>query len=117
MKASGNRKPDGRGGRREGAGRKPETLSGHQVHDMLMTAQRWAKEQDKTIDDILMFIIYDKKTTDNARLAAIKCFKDYTIPKIHEGGDTDKNVGPAVFLPEKHPRLEVIDGGKPSDEG
>ncbi len=97
------------GGKREGAGRKPETLSGSQVHTMLMTAKKWAKEQGKSIDDILMFIVYDKNTTDNARLAAIKLFKDYTIPKIKEGGETDKAIGPAVFLPEKHPRLELVD--------
>ena len=96
------------GGKREGAGRKPETLSGFQVHEMLMTAKKWAKDQGKTIDDILMYIVYDKKTTDNARLAAIKLFKDYTIPKIKEGGEADKTLAPAVFLPGKNPRLELV---------
>jgi len=109
------RKADGRGGKRKGAGRPAETLSGSQVKEMLSTAKRWAVDQGKTIDDILMYIVYDKKTTDNARLAAIKLFKDYTIPKIKEGGETDKAIGPAVFLPDRHPRLEVIDGGKSSD--
>ena len=96
--AQSKQKADGRGGKRAGAGRKPETLSGKQVHEMLMTAKKWATEQGKTIDDILMFIIYDKKTTDNARLAAIKLFKDYTIPKIQEGGETDVT-GLQIYLP------------------
>ena len=99
---------ENRGGKREGAGRKPETLSGRQVKEMLKTAKEWAKEQGKTIDDILMYIIYDKKTNDNSRLAAIKLFKEYTIAKIQEGGEMDKVLGPTIYLPEQKPTLAAV---------
>jgi len=53
-------------------------------------------------------MIYDENISDNNRLAAIKLVKDLSSPKISEGGDADKFLGPAIFLPEKNPRLEVV---------
>ena len=43
------------------------------------------------------------------RIACVKLWKEYTSPKITEGGEADKVVGPAVFLPKRHPRLELVD--------
>ena len=43
------------------------------------------------------------------RIACIKLWKDSTS-KLAEGGDGDKELGPAVFLPDKHPRLELVSG-------
>lgn len=105
-------KKENRGGRRPGAGAKPQTLSGRQIKNMLKKAKKWAKEQGKDIDDILLYLIYNSTTSNRDRLASIKLFKDYTMARLIEGGETDKVLGPSIFLPKEHPRLELIDGDK-----
>lgn len=97
--STGPKKVENRGGWRPGAGRKPDTLSKHQVDLMLRAAKKRAKEEGKTIDDILLDIIYGDETNNKDRLAGIKLFKDYTIPKIKEEGDTNKALGPQIGLP------------------
>ena len=135
--ARNNQKKETRGGKRAGAGRKPgyspgrEPLSVRQVQEMLDKAKEYAKKYGKTVDDILLDFVYgitkiplvdegggvlellEKAVSTKDRIACIKLWKEYTSPKITEGGEADKAVGPAVFLPEQHPRLELIDGGKP----
>ena len=137
-KAKTNQKPDGRGGKRAGAGRKPGyspkklPLSVAQVEEMLEKAKAYAKKYGKTIDEILLEFIYGvteipivdegqevleiltRKVGTRDRIACIKLWKEYTS-KLAEGGEGDQELGPAVFLPDRHPRLEVIDGGKSSD--
>lgn len=102
-------KTENRGGYREGAGRKPETLSARQVAEMLRKAKKWAKENGEEIDDILLSFIYDKGLSVKDRTACIKLFKEYTMMKLQEGGETDKALGPAVFLPEQHPGLKIVE--------
>jgi hypothetical protein len=102
-------KPETRGGYREGAGRKRELLSVRQVSEMLAKAKEWAEQEGKTIDDILLMFIYDKELTAKDRLASIKLWKEYTIAKLQEGGETDEALGPAVFLPAQHPRLVAVE--------
>ncbi len=110
--ATGN-KADARGGRRAGAGRPKETLSVRQVNAMLRAARKRARREKRTIDEILLDIIYEKDAAARDVLPAIKLWKHYTIAKLAEGGETDKKAdGPAVYLPEQRPSLEVIDGGK-----
>ena len=129
-----NQKPDGRGGKREGAGRKlgyspgKLPLSVAQVEEMLEKAKAYAKKYGKTIDEILLDFVYgvteipliseddkdilqvlSRKVGTRDRIACIKLWKEYTAPKITEGGEGDQELGPAVFLPEKHPRLELVD--------
>lgn len=118
-------KKDNRGGKREGAGRKPgysqarEALSVRQVKDMRAKMKARAKITGKDENDILIDWIQaceedgtpvEVGTRD--RIACMKLWKEYTSPKITEGGEADKAVGPAVFLLEQHPRLDVISGGK-----
>lgn len=93
----------GWGGKREGSGRKKETLSGNQVREMLAKAKKYAEKHGKTIDEILLDIIYAEETGVKDQLAGIKLWKEYTIAKIQEGGDTDTELGPNIFLPEKRP--------------
>ena len=71
---------------------------------MIKTAKKKAKETGRTIDDILMEIIYEPdKSIINARLAAIKIYKEYTITKSSEKSITvNDNRGP-VILPEMLP--------------
>jgi hypothetical protein len=101
-------KPETRGGYREGAGRKRETLSVRQVSDMLAKAKEFAKKNKKTIDEILLAFIYDEELPAKDRLASIKLWKEYTIAKLQESGETDIALGPAVFLPAQHPRLVAV---------
>ncbi len=129
-----NQKPDGRGGTRVGAGRpkgyRPERLplSVASVEEMLEKAKIYAVKYSKTIDEILLDFVYgvteiplvseddrdilevlSRKVGTRDRIACIKLWKEYTSPKITEGGEGDEQLGPAVFLPEKHPRLELVD--------
>jgi hypothetical protein len=98
-------KPKGQwGGKRDyQPGRPKETLSQNQVKLMLETAEKYAKETGKTIDDILLMILYAKDTVTRDRLAAIKLFKDKTMANISEGGISDVALGPTLFLPETQP--------------
>jgi site-specific recombinase XerD len=111
-------KKENRGGRRPGAGRKPKyMLSETQIKNMLRAARKKAKETGKTIDDILLDIIYTdgKKISERDQLAAIKLFKDFTITKSSEKTVTHNvNQGPAVGLPpiREDEGLKVISGGK-----
>lgn len=113
--SSGPKKTENRGGVRENAGRKPETLSVLQVRAMLERAEAKAKQYSKTLDDVLLDIAYspEEKTAD--KLAAIKIFKTHTMAKLNEGGETDVALGPGIFLPEQRPdpaTLHVLPGGK-----
>lgn len=108
-------KQDNRGGYRPNAGRKPgpaRNLSTYQVERMLRKARRFAKQYGKDVDDILLEVIYSPQERTPDRLAAIKLWKEHTAPKISEGGEADKALGPAVFLPEHRPQLSVIEGKK-----
>jgi len=109
------------GGAREGSGRKPgrEPLSVRQVNDMREKMKARAKKTGKDENDILIDWIQAQDEAGEPveigirdRIACMKLWKEYTSPKITEGGEADRVVGPAVFLPEKHPRLDVISGGK-----
>ena len=108
------------GGARPASGPKPETLSVSQVRAMLKKAETYAKELGRDVDDILLDFIHAKgergeQATINQSIACIKLWKEYTIAKLEEGSEADRTLGPKVFLPEQHPRLEVIDGGKSDD--
>ena len=110
-------KPDGRGGARPGAGRKAGqvgTISAQQVERMLRAARKYRKKYGKSIDEVLLGFIYGEAEEGEAkpkfsdRVTSIKVFKEYTIAKMQEGGETDKALGPAVFLPEQRPQLSVV---------
>lgn len=104
---TGPKKIENRGGKREGAGRKPETLSASQVAEMLRIAKKYAVKYKKTMDEILLDIIYDPDVGRRDQLACIKLWKEYTIAKVQEGGETDRSLaeegGPQIGLPERQP--------------
>ena len=106
------KKVERRGGARPGSGPKPKTLSQTQIAKMLSKAKKWAKAHGKGIDDILLGFIYSEAERTADRIACIKLWKDITVPKIAEGGQADRNLGPSVYLPEHRPVLTAIDGGK-----
>jgi hypothetical protein len=111
-------KIENRGGYRPGAGRKPgpqRTLSAQLVAEMLRKARKYARRHKKTIDEVLLDIIYAEKSRDVDKLASIKLFKEHTSPKLTEGGSADTALaakGPAVFLPQHRPTLTAVEGGK-----
>ena len=109
-------KKDNRGGARPNSGPKPFSLSASQVKELLRTVKKFTKEHGKSIDDVLVGMIFDENITDNNRLAAIKLVKDLSAPKISEGGAADRQLGPAAFLPKKHPRLELVDASIGTDD-
>ena len=104
------RKPDGRGGKRAGAGRKPETISVRQLLEFERAAKAKALEHGKSLQDIVLEIAYDEDVPRKDRLAAAKLYWDKSVIVAKEGGEADKSLEPAVFLPEKHPRLELVSG-------
>ena len=107
-------KKDNRGGKREGAGRKPgrEALSVRQLKEFERAAVAMAKEHGKTLQEVVLKIAYDDASSSKDKLAAAKLYWDKSIITASEGGEADQAVGPAVFLPKQHPRLELVDGGK-----
>lgn len=108
-------KKENRGGYRPNAGRKPgksTTLSSYQVARLLRKARRFAKQHGKDHNDVLFEIIHSPQERTADRLAAIKHLNDMLIPKIQEGGQADKELGPVVYLPEQRPTLKAIEGGK-----
>ena len=102
------------GGKREGAGRKRENraYSAEKLDELNRRIESRALEQGKHIDDIALDILYDKENTPAARIGAYKVLKEYSSIKATEGGAADQDLGPQIFLPEKRPELEVIEGGK-----
>ena len=114
-------KKESRGGARPNTGPKPFSLSASQVKALLRTVKKFTKEHGKSIDDILVGMVYAESTTDNNRLAAIKLVKDLSAPKISEGGEADRTLGPSIYLPEQKPTLATVtdikkDKKDPEDE-
>ena len=88
---TGPKKIENRGGYRPNAGRKRIPISEKAVREMIKSAKKMAKKNGRTIDDILLGIIYnDDPKTVGARLQAIRIFKEYTITKKAER-DTPAN--------------------------
>ena len=114
-------KKENRGGKRPGSGRKPKyMLTEYQIQQMHKKAKKRAREEGKTIDDILLDIVYDSQaleletktgkksikmvTETRDKLAAIKLWKEYTLQK-HTEKDVNVNInhGPVIGLPEMRP--------------
>lgn len=103
------------GGARPNSGPKKQTLSGAQVAEMLKKARDYAKKYEKTIDEVILDIIYTTKS-DKDKLAAIKLFKDFSMAKISEEGPTNQDLGPQIFLPEKRAEIVALPGGKDASQ-
>ena len=109
-------KKENRGGKREGAGRKPEALSVRQAKAFEETAIKLAEEHGQTMQDVIGGFVYDEGSSMKDRMTAAKLYWDKSIIGAAEGGDADRAVGPAVFLPKKHPRLELVNVGNSDDD-
>ena len=118
---SGKPKRTGWGGARPGTGPKPKSLTDKQVREMLKTARKFSRIYGKTVDDILVSIIYAQdgetqmKVTPRERIGAIKVFKEFAQAKSSEQNITVQHqTEPAISLPELEadPGLTVVSGGK-----
>lgn len=109
-----NQKADRRGGKREGAGRKPgrEALSVRQLREFERVATELAKEYGMSMQEVIGRMVYDEDAPRKDRLTAAKLYWDKSVIHASEGGEADKSIGPAVFLPEQRPHLELIEGSK-----
>ena len=95
---------ENRGGKRAGSGRKNLLANmGCTSADMIKTAQLIAKKEKKTVDEVLLDIIYNGETSQQ-KLAAIKIFKEYTIAKVSEKKvEVSEKSAPKIYLPERKP--------------
>jgi hypothetical protein len=104
-----------RGGKRPGAGRKPEGVSERQVTRLLKAFKRRAKEEGQDVFDLLAEIAYDKtaykvqladgvedvylKVPVRDRLRAIEVFANLTIVRRTQTTVRDERTGPQIGLP------------------
>ncbi len=109
-------KNDNWGGARENSGPKTQSVSVKQLQDMRDAAEKKAKQEGRSLFDVCLDWIFDKEIPIARQQAAWKMYTDKMLIQVSEGGEADKIVGPAIFLPEEHPRLEVIDGGKGDED-
>ena len=75
---------------------------------MRAAADAKAKKTGKTIFDICLGWIYDEDLPLDRRQAAWKLYCDKMLIQVSEGGEADKALGPAMYLPEKRPVLTAI---------
>lgn len=103
-KMEGSHNP-GWGGSRNNTGPKPFKPTSDMVKNMLKTARKIAREEKKTIDEILISICYGKgvaRITVKDRIAAIRTFKEFTMAK-----QTDQEITvtartePTIYLPKQ----------------
>lgn len=109
-------KKDNRGGARPNSGPKPQTVSTTQLQEMRDAATAKAEAEGRSLYDVCLDWIYDPEIKIDRQQAAWKLYTDKLLIKITEGGEADKFPGPAVFLPEKHPRLELVDASTGTDD-
>ena len=72
------------GGKRQGAGRPRKEYDANQVQAMRDAEEKYAQKYGKTLDDILLEIIYEDEidgqpVTIRNKMAALKIFMDYSM--------------------------------------
>jgi len=111
-----SKKKENRGGKREGAGRKrsPESFSAAKLDELNGRIDQYAKDKGKHIDEVALDIIYDDDMHVSSRMKAYDTIKKYSSIKVSEGGEADKDLGPAVYLPvqDRGPDFKIVEGGK-----
>ena len=107
-------KRENRGGKRKGSGRKPIFELGEKERcQVISDVNEKAKENGTSFGSVLGDIMFGKGGDKRTRLQAMRLYATDILPKISERDVTETKInGPAIFLPEDHPRLEVISGGK-----
>ena len=101
-------KKENRGGARPNSGPKRQTLSVRQIREMRKAAEKRAKQEGKTLYDILLDFSYDADLSVKDRQASIKLYLDKMHISVSEGGETDQALGPSIYLPEQKPTLAAV---------
>ena len=104
------KKKDGRGGARPNSGPKKEALSVRQLKEIQKVAVALAKEFGMPVIEVVGRMAYDEDAPRRDRLAAAKLFLDKSTIAISEGGEADKQTGPAVYLPEQYGKILSLVG-------
>ncbi len=96
-----------------------EILSVRSVAQLLRLGRRYEKRHGHSVHDILLSIIYGKdlngtavEATTAETLDAIRLFYEFTMARIIEGGEVDRQLGSDRTLLDDAPALTSIDGGK-----
>lgn len=100
-------KVENRGGARPGSGRKRSEISTKALRELLKACKKRAKKEGRTIDDVLLDIIYSRNYTlvkPHVQIQAIKLIKELEISKHSESERrVTEDKGPGLFLPEAKP--------------
>lgn len=98
---------DNRGGARPGTGPKKRTITAEQAANLLLAAEQMAAEQGISPYRLLMEYAYGvgkgEEFPASTRAQALNKYFDLTMARLSEGGETDKQLGPSIYLPEERP--------------
>lgn len=97
----------GWGGAREGASQPKKTITAAQAEKLIAEAETFKKEKGISPHRLLLEYAYGvdsgKDFPPSSRVKALEKYFDLTMAKMSEGGETDKQLAPAVYLPEEKP--------------
>jgi hypothetical protein len=104
------------GGPRPGAGRtrKNNIVSEMQKEKWLEAAEQLAEDHGKTVEFVVLEMVYDKDVQDSVRIAAAKLYTEALIERGMVGDPTvDRPLGPVVGLPplRPDPALKIVRDG------
>jgi hypothetical protein len=95
------------GGRRDGSGRKKKTVTQTKVERMLSECKLAEEKYGISLERLTLEIAYGQDNGVNApwtvRMRALERVHDMTGGVMSEGSETDKVLGPQIYLPEQRP--------------
>ena len=108
------KKTETRGGYRPGAGRKAIfDLGQNKRTQIIKEIDAEAKANKTSFGCELGRLIFNPSGDKRLKLAAMQLYVRDVLPKVSERDVTETKItGPAVYLPEQHPRLKAVEGGK-----
>ncbi len=109
-------KMENRGGKREGAGRRPIFELGETKRkEILKDIADVAAEKGTSIGRELGNMMFGRGKEKRLKMQAMQLYVRDLLPKVSEREVTERKIqGPAIYLPEKRPVLEPIKGDKKS---
>jgi hypothetical protein len=95
-------KKENRGGAREGSGRKKKTriYSDKVKKAYIKAAAKLAKEHGKSIEEVMLSMIYDPKVVDVAKASVLKIYNEALLVKESEQELNVNRSGPGIYLPQ-----------------
>ncbi len=100
---------DGRGGKREGAGRPPASKEEARLKQMITDLRKWEEETGKTINDELLRIFFmGRKISVKDKIMIARLFNECTIPRQSQKDVTvrNPNQGPLIFSEEEYEKFK-----------